>query len=88
MAEGISSGRDHARSLALNVADDQLPEVRGTAAAFVLGLRVEVLDQLSAELQGQAFLAFSGRPTGHVQKVWFSHYTGGVTEPPEHRQRH
>ena len=69
MAVGISSSRDHARSLALDIPDDQRAQVRGAAHAVVGGLRVEVGDVLDGELDRHAALAFSSGPTGHGGKV-------------------
>ena len=65
MAEGISSDPDLWGPLALHVLQKNLADIEGTAASEVVGLCVEVLDDLAVELQRDAALAFRGGPAGH-----------------------
>jgi hypothetical protein len=76
MADGISSGCAGCWTLALDVADDQRPQVRGSAHAVVRRHVIQVLDVLDVELDGHASLSFRCRPAGHVDLVGFLHYRG------------
>ena len=65
MAEGISSDPDLWGPLALHVLQENLADIEGTAASEVVGLRVQVLDDLAVQLKGDAALAFRSGPAGH-----------------------
>jgi hypothetical protein len=75
MAEGIRSDPDLWRPLALNVADDQRAQVCGAGHAVVRGLRVEVVNVLDAQFDGDAFAPWWDGPAGHgVLKGLLPHY--------------